>query len=601
MMAAMLFIAAATYAGGGFAPDDVLERRTQFMREYIDYVRRRWHATKRLWDPWEEKDYIAIFFDFDGDGVEEALLDDYYSEYSTPEWELFRRMGPGRFYDTDAKGVIRWPSFKLSICCRPENLYRLVLENGMERMVGLNVWVTEIENPQTRKERQLHGYEDVILSMSGKGEFVRNRIPGGFGDLLRNPAFVRLDRIYPEFYSVSDVVRRPWCWAGCNRMPDSLAARLKPRGGIARPEGFDAFVRRYRDDVRKRTGHVRPLPVHAVFLDADNDGDADVYMSSDAEAVAGGRFRWTLFLNDGGRFERAADTIWFNREARACMESLEPQDVAGKNAFYRIVWLGDPYKPCVALIEDMDGEFHSHTYMRCVPAEERKAVDIGSDEWLGRNEGRLGFVVPHDFLGTLKWLWFVRLERLPCETFHEDVKATASSMAGHDPSMVALSNDVGYANGKKTFLERYRILTDLNHDGTNDLILSEAEDSFGNSGGCWSVFLNSNGFWQCIGTVNLNPSAVTFEATYKGVDLWYYGHCSCRSGTVGYYRFADGKLEPERNTCIFVEAGANDDYEETIFGRIYRAIFHGRKSHPFVMERSMTSTNGTVNWKAVKK
>ena len=175
-----------------------------------------------------------------------------------------------------------------------------------------------------------------------------------------------------------------------------------------------------------------------------------------------------------------------------------------------------------------------------------------------------------------------------------------SSVWTNDPSMVVLSTDVGYAEGRKTYLERYRILTDLNRDGTNDLILSEAREAFGNAGGNWTVYLNSNGLWRCIGNVDLYPTVVTFEPMYDGVTLWTYSHCSCSSGTFSYYRFVDGKLESGKNTSIFLE-DAGDGYEDSIFVRINQAIFHHTNSHPFVVEQSETSIDGTIRWKMVKE
>ena len=169
----------------------------------------------------------------------------------------------------------------------------------------------------------------------------------------------------------------------------------------------------------------------------------------------------------------------------------------------------------------------------------------------------------------------------------------------YDPSMVAQSNDFGYAEGRKVFLERYRILTDLNQDGTNDLLLSEAEELFGNGGGDWSVYLNSNGYWRCIGHVGLPFAGGTFEAAGDCVNLWSYSHCSAHSGTFCYYQFVDGKLEPKGNNSIFVEAVA-DEYEDSVFARIDQAIFGHTNNHPFVVERSSTATNGLVCWKTVK-
>ena len=55
----------------------------------------------------------------------------------------------------------------------------------------------------------------------------------------------------------------------------------------------------------------------------------------------------------------------------------------------------------------------------------------------------------------------------------------------YDPSNVALSNDHQDAYCSQKFFERWRIVTDLNGDGTDDLILSEDSASFGNGVVSW--------------------------------------------------------------------------------------------------------------------
>ena len=55
----------------------------------------------------------------------------------------------------------------------------------------------------------------------------------------------------------------------------------------------------------------------------------------------------------------------------------------------------------------------------------------------------------------------------------------------YDPSNVALSNDHQDAYCSQKFFERWRIVTNLNGDGTDDLILSEDSASFGNGVVSW--------------------------------------------------------------------------------------------------------------------
>ena len=164
----------------------------------------------------------------------------------------------------------------------------------------------------------------------------------------------------------------------------------------------------------------------------------------------------------------------------------------------------------------------------------------------------------------------------------------------HDPSSVAVSNDHQNACAPQMYLERWRIVTDLNNDGKDDLILSAAE-GFGNSGGPWFVYISSNGYWRCIGDVGLYPStgAFAFDAVDNEVDLWYYDRVAAGEGYVGYYTFSPKGMKKECNR-IFVRGG---NEEESIFVRLGADIFGYANKHPYRLEASETSTNGVVSWK----
>lgn len=165
-----------------------------------------------------------------------------------------------------------------------------------------------------------------------------------------------------------------------------------------------------------------------------------------------------------------------------------------------------------------------------------------------------------------------------------------------DPSMVAVSNEFPTASDRKPYKERWRIISDLNGDGVNDLILSDQKDLFGNAGGPWMVYLNSNGSWRYIGDVGLHPGAVTLEATQDGVNIWNYRRNSARDGHFGYYHVANGKLKKQPTQIRVARTGE----EESIFARIEMAIFGHPSPHPFRLEESATSTNGVVSWKMIR-
>lgn len=167
----------------------------------------------------------------------------------------------------------------------------------------------------------------------------------------------------------------------------------------------------------------------------------------------------------------------------------------------------------------------------------------------------------------------------------------------YDPSSVSVSNDHQSVLSPRTYLERWRIITDLNNDGRDDVILSDTQDAFGNGGGGWLVYLCvTNGKWRCVGDVGIHPGAFTLDQVGDEVDLWYYSHVSAREGFVGYYSFTpDGMRNEVRK--MFVRTENEDD--EGVFTCLGRSIFGYAHNHPYVLDISETSTNGIVSWKRV--
>lgn len=170
----------------------------------------------------------------------------------------------------------------------------------------------------------------------------------------------------------------------------------------------------------------------------------------------------------------------------------------------------------------------------------------------------------------------------------------------YDPSYVAFSNDHQSAYWPQTFFERWRIVTDLNGDGNDDLILSEDPAYFGNGGGPWDVYISSNGNWRCIGDVGMYPGAFAMDKVMDHVELWCYWHVSARKGIVGYYIFnPDGTMEKERDENKILVHGDGDDDCNSLFGCLDKAIFGYAHRHPYRFEKSETSTSGVVTWKEV--
>lgn len=179
----------------------------------------------------------------------------------------------------------------------------------------------------------------------------------------------------------------------------------------------------------------------------------------------------------------------------------------------------------------------------------------------------------------------------------QDEEAFNEFVLDYDPSSIAFSNECRSAASPQGFIERWRIVTDLNGDGVDDLILSDDPRLFGNAGGPWNVYIRSNEFWRCIGAVDLYPGMIAFDKVWDEVDLWYYWHTSGREGEIGYYTFALNKMK-RGIKAISIRSGHENG--ENVFRCICKAVFGRPHRHPYRLEASETSTNGVVSWKTVE-
>ena len=101
-------------------------------------------------------------------------------------------------------------------------------------------------------------------------------------------------------------------------------------------DGFGAFVEEYRRKVKRNAVGRNKVTVYAVHLDVDNDGDADCYVSSDAERTDDGRFKWSLFLRRGKTLSTALKVVYpLENHKELC--KLNPQVIANRDSFCRVI------------------------------------------------------------------------------------------------------------------------------------------------------------------------------------------------------------------------------------------------------------------------
>ena len=174
---------------------------------------------------------------------------------------------------------------------------------------------------------------------------------------------------------------------------------------------------------------------------------------------------------------------------------------------------------------------------------------------------------------------------------NDDGQLLKEVVLDHDPSLMAVTNL--YGSTPRQPYERLRIVTDLNNDGQDDLILS-VPGTFGNGGGLWNVYVCSNRMWRCIGEISFQRGLFAMDKVLDEVQLWFYWHMSSHDGYLGYYSFSPaGRLGDVRQ--ILVESKYNSLSEQ-----IGKAVFGSVHGHPYRYEASETSTNGVVSWKTIR-
>ena len=192
---------------------------------------------------------------------------------------------------------------------------------------------------------------------------------------------------------------------------------------------------------------------------------------------------------------------------------------------------------------------------------------------------------------------------LPQFYYDSDVSAGPGETLLGDPSTVPVhrldrkDSFVGYS-------ERFRLIGDLNFDGTEDMILSSPIDSFGTGGGTWQVFLVSNAVYQCIGEVGGFVDYIIPEICYdrnfgkldsKKVQIWSVW----RSGG-GMYSIVSNVINGNKLSRRFQLDVFSWDGRETIDGSLLRAIHRHKDGEVKWRAESSNTESGKVTWSSCK-
>ena len=287
---------------------------------------------KKFWEDglWHIR---AIFVDMDGDGLEEMIAittseEDRMGDY----WKIWKYDGVGKFKQVFFSGNIFFS-------CHSDSFYKVSYSDKPDAVVGLGMNANVEKDCGNGDRRIVRPTPDCKFVLAQGNKFMLCEIRPDVDTSFRRNGVARIERLYPEWYfgydfkPPADVPHSVYT----QRMPYKLPqGDLRRVGGIGCPKDFAAFVAKYRHEVKMRTCKKGKVTVYAVFLDADNDGDGDCYMSSDAEATVNGEYIWSLYICNNGQYSMATEAV-FPVGTRKELSKLPNTVNAGRMSFCRVI------------------------------------------------------------------------------------------------------------------------------------------------------------------------------------------------------------------------------------------------------------------------
>lgn len=167
-----------------------------------------------------------------------------------------------------------------------------------------------------------------------------------------------------------------------------------------------------------------------------------------------------------------------------------------------------------------------------------------------------------------------------------------------DPSLAPQRHPIE----ENQYVERHRIVTDLDLDGADDLILSHGVGMSGMSGPSWEVYLRRGDEFKNVGWIHAHPLAIAFEpdqgrfykeqAERRHARIWVYLKSNGSSGAFGYFRVGEESVDDLH--CIDIYPG---DGGTPLGNALTEAAFEKDSPIPYLIEISTTSPDGQVTWK----
>ena len=272
-----------------------------------------------------------MFADLDGDGLEEMIAittseEDPMGDY----WKIWKQGKGGMTQVQPCGNLFYW--------CHVNSFFKMAFDNGGQKLVGLGMHAGYTEG---KFGKIVKPTPDCVFQV-GKDSYELSELSPDVDSVFmgNGPRFI--ERLYPEWYfgfdfkPPKDVPHSPYLMRPPYTKPKG---DLRIGGGIGEPPKFAEFVARYRQSKKQKlAAENKTVSVYAVFLDADNDGDADFYITSDLDKLDDGNYTWELHTQQEGEFAPAKDVV-YPVASRKELCGLPPTVKASQTSFCRVVRL----------------------------------------------------------------------------------------------------------------------------------------------------------------------------------------------------------------------------------------------------------------------
>jgi hypothetical protein len=321
----LIFLAFLTFAAesSAFLPGRFRTGHSSWLRKHIDTSEWQQSWSDDIW----RIECIAI--ETENGGIDRLLTSCVAEkDRSGDVWEIWKTNQDGSLVRINVRDDF---AFTASSCC----FFELDRRTNTCTVVGLGVSAGSIAADRVHLTGE---FRDGVFLFEDGAPALKKIIPDIDG-LFCDDDLLSIERMYSEWYFGYDFkppkhhARNPYTtWFGypCPK------GNLRLGGGVACPDDFCLFAERLRRMVAGHAGAARRIRVLSVFLDADNDGDADAYVAFATDRTKGGNFRWTLYLNNEGGYTKAEAPVFPVPERRELCE-LAPSVVSPTNGFCRVV------------------------------------------------------------------------------------------------------------------------------------------------------------------------------------------------------------------------------------------------------------------------